>query len=670
MPPPLLCRALLAVLAITLVPAHAGQTDTGLPSDRGVFAIHLLLHEIGTETYELRTNLNRTRTLTTTLDVSDRGSKRVTTATLTTTLDERPIALDIRGRESSIVRVNGGVTTLDIAGVRRTLSTPPGAAVIGATPFALQMMMMRAWRARGESKSIQPVSAEPDAEPLEIRRVGRDTVVVDGRSIALDRYTVGNLMFGREILWTNVTGELIAAMTFAGGLPMEAVRTDFRPALPHLYKAGVAQSLANLDAIGKAIPPVAAGDYAIAGATLVSATGEPPVPNSVVIVKGGRIVAVGPRASVPGLRGLTVVDGTGQTLLPGLWEMHTHASGVEFGPALLAAGVTTARDVGGEAEFLVAFRDRIARRGAIGPRLLLAGLVDAGGSRAFGHVAAENPDDGRIAVRRYHTAGFQQIKLYTYLSPAVVKAITEEAHRLGMTVTGHVPAALSAEDAIDLGVDQINHVREIMTMLRPRTARGEESLLDIDSATAQRAIRILRERRTVVDPVAAYGWMTRHPIEVDATSFEPALLRAPAVVRARLRHLGGALTPEELKTWTTEALSIIGALHKAGVPIVPGSDTGLVGFGLLREIEFFVQAGMTPMEAIQSATLVPARTMGLLEESGTIEVGKRADLILVRGDPLTDIRALRNVTRVVTNGQMYDASRLWRSVGFKPGAVN
>ena len=120
---------------------------------------------------------------------------------------------------------------------------------------------------------------------------------------------------------------------------------------------------------------------------------------------------------------MPVVDGAGRTLLPGLFEMHTHYSGVEFGPALLAAGITTARDCGGEFDYLVAQRDAIEKNDAPSPRLLLAGLVDAGGLNAFGHVTAETPDEGRAVVRRYHDAGFQQIKLYTFLTPEVVKAI-------------------------------------------------------------------------------------------------------------------------------------------------------------------------------------------------------------------------------------------------------
>jgi imidazolonepropionase-like amidohydrolase len=130
--------------------------------------------------------------------------------------------------------------------------------------------------------------------------------------------------------------------------------------------------------------------------------------------------------------------------------------------------------------------------------------------------------------------------------------------------------------------------------------------------------------------------------------------------------MGGTLPAEQMHARLAQNLAVIGALHKAGIPIVPGSDTSLVGYGLHRELELYVEAGMTPLEAIQSATIVSARAMKLDREVGTVEAGKRADLILVEGDPLADIRALRRVSRVIANGRVFDPAPLWRSVGFQP----
>jgi imidazolonepropionase-like amidohydrolase len=246
----------------------------------------------------------------------------------------------------------------------------------------------------------------------------------------------------------------------------------------------------------------------------------------------------------------------------------------------------------------------------------------------------------------------------------VVKAISAEAHRLGMTVTGHVPQALNAFEGVEAGMDQINHLNYVSNMMRaPGGGRGP---IDVNSEAAAKAIQFFKDHHTVVDPTAGWGEMAGHSKEVDVATFEPGITKAPFVLDAKFRGMGGQTTADQMKIRTAQTLAAIGALHKAGVAIVPGSDTGLVGYGLHREIELYVQAGMTPMEAIQSATIVSARAMKLDRDSGTIEPGKRADLILVDGNPLANISDIRKVSRVVTNGRLYRTDQLWISVGFRP----
>jgi imidazolonepropionase-like amidohydrolase len=284
--------------------------------------------------------------------------------------------------------------------------------------------------------------------------------------------------------------------------------------------------------------------------------------------------------------------------------------------------------------------------------------------KAFGHVTAETPEEGRAVVHRYHAAGFEQIKLYTFLKPEVVKAIADEAHKSGMTVTGHVPQAINAFEGVEAGMDQINHLNYVTTMMRP-AGGGRGAVIDVNSDVARKAIQFFKEHGTVVDPTAGWGEMAGHSKEVDVATFEPGIAKAPTVLDVKYRGIGGTTTAEQMRTRMAQTLAVIGALHKAGVIIVPGSDTGLVGYGLHRELELYVQAGMTPLEAIQSATIVSARAMKLDRDSGTVEVGKRADLILVEGDPLANIADLRRVSKVVANGRVFDAGRLWESVGFR-----
>jgi len=638
-----------------------------LSAETGSLTIHMILHAVGEEHYEIARTPSGV-TLKTTIKFTDRANKRTTSAMLRMKSDYTPLQLDVKDGLDSVT-VENGAAKVQENGKSSTVPLPARYfTIFGDSPFAIQQMMVRYWSAHGKPRRLPMLQvvagAEPGAEPIEIERAGSDSITVEGKRVKLERYTVANLAFGREVLWMKENGDLAAAMTFAGGLPMEAVRTEYEPALPQLYRSGVAQEMADLRVLAREVPPEHTGAFAIVGARLVDGTDAAPVDDSVVVVSNGRITAVGQRGSIPILHGTKIVEAKGKTLLPGLWEMHIHASGIEFGPAMLAAGITTARDCGGEFDYLVAFRDEVKHGKVPSPRLLLAGLVDAGGLKAFGHVTAETPEQGRAVVARYHSAGFEQIKLYTYLKPDVIKAISAEAHRLGMTVTGHVPEALNTFEGIEDGMDQINHLNYISRMMRPTD--DPHASIDVNSTVAQKAIEFLQAHHTVVDPTAGWGEMAGHSKEVDVASFEPGILHAPFVVDAKYRGMGSTTTAAQMNERSAQNLAVIGALYKAGIPIVPGSDTGLPGYGLLREIELYVKAGLTPLQAIQSATIVSARAMKLDHDSGTIEPGKRADLILVDGDPLTQISDIRKVSHVVTAGRMYDTAKLWQSVGFRP----
>jgi imidazolonepropionase-like amidohydrolase len=628
-----------------------------------VLKIHLILHEIGQEQYELTSN-GDTLTLRTKLEYSDRGNQRSADAVLKMRPDFTPLNLDVKPRVSTVVVQDGSATITEGTATRSGPVPDRYFTIFGSSPFALQMAMMRYWSAHAKPASLPWLRSDPAAPPIHIELAGHVSINVSGKAVSLDRYTIANLMFGSEILWVNPKGGLAAAMTFAGGLPMEAIRAEYEPVLPQLYNSGIRQEMANLAAIERRTAPDRTGTFAIAGATLIDSTGAPPVHDSVVIVRNGRIASAGPRGTVAISAGVPVIDAKGKALLPGLWEMHTHFSGVEFGPALLAAGVTTARDCGGEFDYLVAQRDAIEKHGALSPRLLLAGLVDAGGLKAFGHVTAETPEQGRAVVQRYHAAGFQQIKLYTFLTPDVIRAIAEEAHKLGMTVTGHVPQAFNAFQGVEAGMDQINHLNYVTTMMRG--AEGGRGAIDLESQTARSAIQFFKDHHTVVDPTAGWGEMASHSKDVGVASFEPGIDSAPFVLESKFRGMAGNTTADQMRARIAQTVAAIGALHKAGVAIVPGSDTGLVGYGLIRELELYVQAGMTPLEALQSATIVSARAMGLERDSGSIEPGKRADLILVDGDPSVHISDLRKISQVVANGRLYSTSSLRQSVGFRP----
>jgi len=369
------------------------------------------------------------------------------------------------------------------------------------------------------------------------------------------------------------------------------------------------------------------------------------------------------------------VDAKGKFILPGLWDMHAHFEQVEWGPIYLAAGVTTVRDCGNELEFISAVRDAIARNRGLGPRLLLAGIVDGTGPLALGVQRVDTPEQARQWVNRYHDAGFQQMKIYSSVKLEEVKAVADEAHRLGMTVTGHVPQGLNAFQTIEAGQDQINHIQYVVDIMHApfpkdmsRIDRMKASAdLNLDSAEAQKAITFLKDHHTVIDPTMAlfelFGATTANP----PASFEPGVEKIAPELAQQLTDVEPPSERSQIgeKLFQKE-LAVVGALHKAGIPIVAGTDQAVPGCSLHREIELYVQAGFTPMEAIQAATIVPARAMHLEKDTGTVEKGKRGDLILINGDPLADIHNTRNVEYVISNGTMYHAAELWQSVGFKP----
>lgn len=653
--------ALLLLLAST---SAYSQQPKPLMVEHGVYQVHLLLHAIGTEEYTITDLRDGRRTITSTTSVNDRGTTRTTTAALTYGLHFEPLSLtqktDPGGTfETQITKNSATVKEPDQT---RTF-TKPAIAFVGAAsmPAAVQMTLMRFYTAHHEPSRIPILRASPQAQPVEIKLVGHESFQIKGQMVRLTRYTVANLMFGREVLWMNDSNRVAALMTFAGGLPQEEVLDEYESATNSIFHSGVRQQMLDLADLDLQVPPEASGTYAIVGARLIDGTGTPPLENATVLIKNGRIVSVGPWLPPPGVR---VIHAEGKTILPGLWDMHTHFSGVEFGPALLSAGVTTARDCGGEFDFLTTLRNAIAagKDNILAPRLLLAGLIDGDGPQAFGSFNADTPAQAIRIVDLYANNHFEQIKVYTQLKPDVLRAIASEAHKRGLTVTGHVPAALNTFQGIDDGMDQINHLQFIVRGMHPE---GDIGPVDLNSQRAKDLIALLKVKNIVVDPTIGWGEMAGHPKSLDAATFEPGVNAAPYTLAAKFRAMGAPAADEEkFRARIDENLKVIKALYDAGVPIVAGSDTGLIGFGLDRELELYVRAGMSPMAAIQTATLNAARAMHLDAESGTIQPGKRADLVLLDANPLDNISNIRKVDKVITEGRLYDSKRLARAVGF------
>jgi imidazolonepropionase-like amidohydrolase len=278
-------------------------------------------------------------------------------------------------------------------------------------------------------------------------------------------------------------------------------------------------------------------------------------------------------------------------------------------------------------------------------------------------------------VREYKSAGFLQMKIYSSVKLPELKAVCDAAHAAGMTVTGHIPAGMTMFQAVEAGMDQVNHIQYPLAAAATPPAAGatrEQRLaaygsVDFSSPEAQRMISFLEQHDTVIDPTLALMEMNYHPASQPVSEFEPGVLKVAPELAQPLTSGGMPADAADMGRRVLEKMvALVGVLHKAGVRVVAGTDQAVPGHSLHRELELYVQAGFTPMEAIEAATLVPAKVMGVDKEVGTIEVNKRADLILLDANPLDDIHNIRSVSYVVANGVLYPTSKLWESVGFKP----
>jgi imidazolonepropionase-like amidohydrolase len=615
------------------------------PVEQGTLRLHYIQKPIGVERYAVARESGGLR-LTADFDFTDRGGRVQLTATLQTAADLTPVHFAAKGKSYRFVNVDSDITVdrrdarVRADGGEARVAVPEQFFTVdGYAPFSAQMLLLRYWQQHGRPRVLKTVPGLPTNDVF-IEDRGKTGAPIGGRTVRLQQFVVDGVVWGRETIWLDERGGLAAAITRAGGLSFEAVREDLEPGLVWFVEQATRDRIADLEAITRAAQPMRTGTYALTGATIVDGTGAGAIRDGVVVIRDGRIVDAGARSAVRVPDGAATVDGAGKTIVPGLWDMHTHVTQIEWAPVYLAAGVTTVRDMGNEFEFITALRDAVASGRAAGPRLLLAGLVDGGGPNAFG------------VVGKYHDAGFQQMKIYSLITPPIVEAICAEAHRLGMTVTGHVPTGMTIDQAAASGMDHLAHL----------AIRGEADADDV-----RRTIAFLRERKTVIDPTQSWNELLGHAAGAPVAAFQPGIAKIPPPLNRLFSNAGTAgIDAATARTRLERGLRIVKALFDAGVPVVAGTDEGIPGHSVHREIELYVEAGLTPMQALQAATIASARAMQLDAELGTIERGKRADLTVLDANPLDDIHNVRRVRWTIHDGKMYDSAALWRSVRFEP----
>ena len=374
------------------------------------------------------------------------------------------------------------------------------------------------------------------------------------------------------------------------------------------------------------------------------------------------------------------IDATGKTLLPGLWDMHAHV-GDNDGLLNLAAGVTTVRDLANDTDSLLARRQRIIDGKEIGTRIVLAGIIDSPDAyHGPTKVLVSTEAEARAAVDNYKRLGYVQIKIYSSVKPELVPVIIDEAHKNGLRVSGHIPANMIASQCVEDGYDEIQHMNFLVLNFFPEikdtntitrlTKPGEVTAgLDLNSAQVQSFIKLLQAHHTKLDlTLTVFEDQYMAPPGQISPGFLPVANRLPAQVRRGLLTAGMTPPPgleDTYKKSFAKMLEFTGMLYRAGLSIEDGTDN-MAGFALHRELELDVKAGIPAAQVLQDATLNAARIMSMDKDLGSIAPGKLADLVLVDGDPTTNISDIRKTVVVVKDGVLYNPAELYTELGVTP----
>ncbi len=405
---------------------------------------------------------------------------------------------------------------------------------------------------------------------------------------------------------------------------------------------------------------------------------------STVVIYRDRITSIGPDEGAGAApAGETVIDGQGGTLLPGLHDMHSHTS-LSSNLFNLAAGVTATRDQGNDNDQLLAMIDGLAAGRLAGPRIVRNGFLEGRSPySARNGFIADSLDDALKDVRWYADHGYWQIKLYNSFNPDWVAPVAAEARRLGMGVTGHVPAFSSPDRVIGDGYNDIAHINQLMLgwILDPKEdtrtplrltgmARGKD--LDLNAPRVQRTVALMKEKGVALDTTAMIleRLMLSRSGEVQAGD-KPYLDHVPiAYQRYRKRSFVTIKTPQDDADYQggfKKVLETLKLLDDNGVQLLPGTDDG-TGFSNHRELELYVMAGIPAGKALRLSTLDAERYFKRDSELGSIQRGKLADLILVDGDPVADISNIRKVRMTMVGGVAYYPAEIYEHLAIRPFA--
>jgi len=510
---------------------------------------------------------------------------------------------------------------------------------------------------------------EAHAEPLTTLTVGEGAA-----KRTLTAWSVTGLGNTPAPVWTDDQGKFFA---FDAGLTL--IRTGYESAQPAIDKAQDEAMATRAPVIAHTLFKKPAGPVAF---THVRAfiDGKRYVEDETVVEDNGVITAVGPAGKVKVPAGAQVIDGAGETLVPGLWDSHQHVGDDFSGPLLLSLGVTSVRDPGNITSHTLSRAARRASGDLIMPHVYPSMLIDGKGPyTAQVGTPVTSLDEALATVRKAKADGFVAIKFYGSFNPAWVAPTAAEAHRLGMHVHGHIPAGMRTMDAINDGYDEITHIYFVAMQAMPDDVVAKSNTIarmegpakyakdmNLDAEPMKSLIATMAAKHITSDPTLVVVESLMVPDNGDLSpAYAPFVGTLPPAVERGFRQGGLQLAPgytrADYRASFRKLEDLVEAMHKAGVPIVAGTDGS--GMELARELELYVDAGFTPVEALQAATIAPARLQHADDKTGSIAVGKNADLVLVAGDPSKTIGDLRHTRLVMMDGGLMNCDDLRKVAG-------
>jgi imidazolonepropionase-like amidohydrolase len=566
----------------------------------------------------------------------------------------------------------GGTATWKNRAEEGMMQIPPGGAFytsISGVPEEWALLA-RALLAAGGRLPLLP------AGEASIEKRGPLTISANGQSRTVIQYAISGLDFTPFPIWLDEDGTFFA---FASDW-FSVAREGWEQAADTLNKAQNEFTNQRAAKLAGALAHKPRTSMAFVHANLFDSETAGTRPNTTVVITGNKIAAVGDDGKVPIPPDAETIDATNKTLLPGLWDMHVHLSPND-GLLHIAAGVTSVRDLANDIDALGAMQRRFDEGSEIGPRVLKAGFLDGRGPfQGPTKVFADSEQEAKSDIDRYAQLGYVQIKIYSSIKPELVPKIAQMAHAHGMRVSGHVPAFMTAQQFVEDGADEIQHMNFIFlnfmfdkvkdTRDRSRFTEVAAHAAEIDPASpkVREFIHLLQQHKTVLDPTVSIfeGMFTDRPGRV-SDSYAAIADRLPAQIRRGFFY-GGIEVPagmdQRYRDSFQQMLKMTKTLYDAGIPIVAGTD-GLAGFTLHRELELYEKAGIPAPKVLQLDTLGAARVMKRDREVGSIAPGKLADMILVDGDPSRNISDIRRVVTTVKDGVVYQNSALYDAIGVK-----